>query len=129
MRGSYTVRITILVLLVLVTACATTGPQQRQSGDRNVLTLEQIQSSNELNGYDVVRALRPAWLRVRPTTFRNPDPVRVYIDGSRGSDLQELMRLSTDSIEEMRFYNALEAQARFGMNNTNGAIAVRTRRG
>jgi hypothetical protein len=33
------------------------------------------------------------------------------------------------SVERMRFYDATAAQARFGLNHTNGAIEVITRSG
>lgn len=95
-----------------------------------MITVGEIQSSHHQDAHEIIRGLRPHWLRVRgPNSFRSPNPIMVYVDGNRMGGPEVLSSVPTVNIEEIRFYNAAEAQARFGLNNTNGAIAIRTRGG
>lgn len=119
----------ILGLLLAAMACAGTGPREpRPSND--VLTAEEIEASDQLNALDLVRTLRPSWLRTRgPSSIYNENPIMVYVDGSRLGGPDTLSLIPSLSIERMRFYSGPEAQSRFGLNHTNGAIEVFTRRG
>lgn len=55
----------VAVLLLLLAGCASTGSKGDSSGDRDVLTREEIQAAGASNLYDVVQRRRPGWLRVR----------------------------------------------------------------
>ena len=120
----------LLATLTVATlaACASSGG--RGVGDQNLLTRADIESTDQANAYDIVRTLRPRWLQTRgPSSFRLQEPVRVYIDGTRMGGPRALETVPRISIEEIRYYSATEAQARWGLNHTNGAIEVITRRG
>lgn len=120
----------LLAALVCATAACATTPGETRTRDRNVLTLEEIQSSHQHDAHDIIRGLRPNWLRVRgPNSFQTPNPIIVYVDGNRIGGPEVLSTIPKLNIQEIRFYSAPEAQARFGLNNTNGAIAIRTRSG
>ena len=117
-------------LLLIVTACASTGEQSSTRYDRSVLTQEEIESVSASNALDVVRQLRPTWLRVRGSkSIGQVTEVSVYLDGMRLGGPDTLSGVRTATIEEMRYLTAREAQARYGMDNTSGAIIVRTRSG
>ena len=117
-------------LLLIVTACGSTGERHSTPYDRSVLTLEEIQSSSASNGFDLVRELRPSWLRVRgPKSIGQVTEVSVFLDGMRMGGPDTLSDIRTATIKEMRYLTAREAQTRYGMDNTSGAIVVRTRGG
>ncbi|MEJ2502395.1 MAG: hypothetical protein P8177_03625 [Gemmatimonadota bacterium] len=122
----------VIVAAIGLTACATTETGDRARRDQNVLTLEEIQESNadQFSAYDLIRNRRPAWLRTRGSnSIYAEDPIMVYVDGSRLGGPEVLETIPAMNIEEARFYGPAQAQARFGLGNTNGAIAITTRRG
>ena len=120
-------------LLLGLTACASTpSGEDRPRRSQDVLTLEEIHESNadQFSAYDLIRTRRPAWLRTRGTnSVYAEDPIMVYVDGNRLGGPEVLETIPAMNIEEARFYTAAQAQARFGLGNTNGAIAIKTRRG
>lgn len=121
----------VSILLLVTTACATAprGDAPRRSS-RNVLTVDEIHTAEYGNVYDLVRSQRPAWLRTRGTnSLLASDPIMVYIDGTKVGGVEILSSIPAINVEELRFFTAAEAQARFGLGNTNGAILVTTRRG
>ena len=118
-----------LLLLGVVTACASTGTNRtRSSSDR--LTRAELEESMQVNAYEAIRQSRPMWLRTRgANSFASENPIMVYVDGVRAGGIETLQGLPVLAIERMRFYDPPEAQARFGLNHTNGAIEVITRKG
>lgn len=120
----------VLPALVLVLAgCTATGGSTTRSS-RDTLTRVDLENTMQVNAFDAVRQARPHWLRIRgPNSINLDNPIRVYVDGVRAGGVEALESIPVISIERMRFYDATEAQARFGLNHTNGAIEVITRRG
>jgi hypothetical protein len=121
---------TLLTLLAVtaVLGCASSGGTA--GGDRNRITLEEVEATNQPTAYDIVRTLRPGWLRSRgPSSINAPVPIQVYVDGTRLGGPRTLQTVPKVAIEEILYYNPMEAQAKWGLNHTNGAIAVVTRRG
>jgi hypothetical protein len=122
-------RLLVLAMVVVLVACASAAPGTPRA-DRDVLTLEEIDGSDQPNAYDLVRTLRPQWLRSRgPSSINNENPIMVYVDGNRMGGPETLSLVPSLSIEEMRFLSPSEAQSRYGLNHTNGAIVILTRRG
>ena len=118
-----------LLILLSLSACASTGSSRTQ-GSRNVLTRADLEESMQVNAYEAVRQARPMWLRPRGANSINvPTPIIVYVDGMRTGGVDALSGIPVLAVERIRFYDGPEAQARFGLNNTNGAIEVITRRG
>jgi hypothetical protein len=123
-------RTAVAALLLTLAACASASPDHRASPDPSTLTHEEIQAGAASNAFDLVRELRPAWLRVRgPKRLDQESRVSVYLDGMRLEGPDALSGIRTATIEEMRYLSAREAQARYGLDNTSGAILVRTRGG
>lgn len=117
--------LTIVVLL----ACG--GSRAQGTRDRTVITEREIQESALLDAFEVVRALRPEFLRTRGTSsFRATDPVeaQVYVDGVRTGDPETLRRLPRDVVREIRYIDAREATTRYGTGHGAGAILVATKR-
>ncbi len=120
--------VTGTLILIVVAGCAGRGGPA--TDDPNLITLEEVQATNRTNAYDIVRALRPRWLVLKgPSSFRAENPIQIYIDGTRMGGPSALETVPKIAIEEIRYYRPTAAQSRWGLNHTNGAIAVITRRG
>ena len=114
-------------------------PSATASGDR-VTRNADIISSEELadpvvasqDALTAIRQLRPSYFRTRgPVTLRstgNPDsaPGQVQMSQDFGPlhPLSELSGIGTRTLVEVRYLNANEAQARFGINANGGPVIV-----
>lgn len=116
----------VLLLLLVVTACASAGERTRRNP--NLITRAEIEASTRETAYDLVRTLRSRWLTPKAGTsiMAGQGVVRVYVDGRPAQALQDIPAMV---IQEIRFYRPTEAQARWGLNHHRGAIDVITRKG
>lgn len=113
--------------LVALTGCAAAGTGS--STDRSVLTRAEIVDANQLNVLDLVQVQRPHWLRIRgSTSFTREPTIVVYLDGVRAGAPSMLADIAAINVEEVRYYDAREAQYKFGVGHVQGAIEVITRR-
>ncbi len=120
-------KLLLAAALVLVTGCAAAGTGS--STDQSVLTREEIVEANQLNALELIRVYRPHWLRIRgSTSFRDEPEIVVYLDGVRAGSTDMLADIAAINIQEIRYYNAREAQFKFGVGHVQGAIDVITRR-
>ena len=112
-------------------ACASAGGSRAGSNNDALITAEEIESSHQPTLFDVVRALRPNWLRPAPTALRGDreSELAVYLDDQRAGGLDVLRQLPTTAAASLRFYGATEAQARFGNGNLHGVIQIVSARG
>ncbi|NIP81366.1 MAG: hypothetical protein GWM90_19985 [Gemmatimonadetes bacterium] len=121
-------RIATPLLALLITACATAGGTG-SSRDPSVLTQEEIVEANQLNVLDLIRSDRPHWLRIRGSTSLTQEPeIRVYLDGVHAGGVEMLADIATINVEEIHYYDARQAQYRFGVGHVQGAIEVITKR-
>ncbi len=115
---------------LLLSGCAaahTAAPTARR--DPNLITADEIASKPAQTLYDVVRALRPAWLmRDRPTALmpQNEGQLIVYVDGTRFGNLESLRQFVPNAVQSIRYYSPSDAEARFGPGHLHGAIEVIT---
>lgn len=120
--------ILMTIMIAAVSACVST--RHGSTADYNLITRAEVEATDLANAYDIVRTLRPRWLRkAGPASINAPLPVRVYIDGSRMDGPSALRTVPKIVIQEIRYYPPTDAQARWGLNHTHGAVAVATRRG
>jgi hypothetical protein len=132
-------RPTILVSLstLLLAACAsgtgggsTGAPSSSVRRDADIITVDEISTASGQTVFDVVRALRPAWLRrSRPTAMmqQNESELLVYVDGARFGDVESLRQIVPSTVQNIRYYSSSAAQAKFGAGNLQGAIEVTTK--
>jgi hypothetical protein len=125
----------LLGLTVGLSACGSTGAADVESprssfAASGLITHEEIREAQILSdAYEIVRRLRPAWLRQRRTTSLHrhaPDPIPVYVDGviQYGPTENALRAISAAQVRSIDRLTARQAQNRLGMNHPAGAFLV-----
>jgi hypothetical protein len=126
------VAVAVLLAGAFLPGCSSTQPgtQTRPAavGSHNVLTEAELKTVKDLTVYETVQRLRPNFFRsrqVRSSSTPNPEPVHVFVDGSRTADGVEILRHFTpQQVKEMRFYEPHEANVRFGTGHHGGVLAL-----
>jgi len=122
-------------LLMITLACSTRGasteaaPVPHRARNSNVISREELQDPAVVSNDAMtsIRQLRPAYFMTRgPISFKNPTAGQLQISQDFGP-LQKASALSaidTRSLVEVRYLNATDAQARFGINANGGPVLV-----
>lgn len=122
-------RLPLLLATVLFTgACA--PPSATSSGaQHNMVTAEELSRVQNTNLYDALRQIRPAFLRSRTVSSATNEaqPIQVYLDGTRMEGVDYLKQIPTTTVKSVQFLEPQQANARFGGNNSGGALLVTTR--
>ena len=105
-------------------------PRPRRSA--NVITRDELLRSTYSNAYDAIRLMRPQWAaaaRQRSPAEREAagegGVIVVYLDGTRLGSTEELVQIRLSEVEDIQYFDALEATNRFGTGHPAGAIVVR----
>lgn len=99
-------------LLAAASGCASTGStEDGPSERRDVLTHEQIMEAQVSNVLDVVRRLRPEWLRVRPRGLSEDSRVIVVENGTVIGGVEQLRHYTPGGVEELRYMDGDTAAA------------------
>lgn len=122
----------VLTLALLLGACTMGGTRAATGGSfSDLLEMEEIEASTATDAYDVVRQLRPQWLRGRGSTDvrggRALLPV-VYVAGVREGSVEVLRNIPTLALVRLRFVDAPTATLRYGEGHGGGVIEVTLRR-
>lgn len=110
---------------------------------RELLPVEEIRDAQGGNLYEIIRSLRPEWLRTRGTASMRETTrgsaggldfdveiqpgilsIRVYLDGSLLGGVDELRMLDPGLVTEARFLTPAQATQRWGAGHLHGAIQV-----
>lgn len=123
MRNSKYFFILFLFLVIGYTSCA---PKVAVDGvvrrDRNVILRAEYIDLGVINAFEVIRRLRPQWLRNRGIPVL---PV-VYVNDIQDTfDILAILHLP--DIIKLEYLDAFQATGRFGTGHGNGAILVFTR--
>jgi outer membrane receptor for ferrienterochelin and colicin len=114
-------------------------PAARPRASRNLITAEEIAAHPARDLYELVRALRPVWMRGNAASItdirRDPEngqrDIRARLvvmhDGSRMGELEELRRIPIETVGEVRYLDSRDAVARYGGEFSGGAILVNSR--
>jgi hypothetical protein len=117
----------LLLALVAIPACSGQSKPGSPVRDRNVITHEQMQEGHFRNVYDAVVALHSNWLLTKGTDSHvAPGQVLVYFDNTRYGGVESLRGIATTSISYVRYYDAVAATARWGLDHGHGVIFVST---
>lgn len=124
--------LTILVAALTLAMPAESSAQKRQ---RDVLTAAEIQESAVKSGtlYSAIRSLRPHFLvearGVRTLGNSIIEPLAVYIDGTRQTDVDALRTIQAMAVAEVRFLGPSAAGNQFGPKASGGALLVKLIKG
>ncbi len=137
MRGAMTrfvpgiAAVVILCSAALVGGCATAA--SGGTGQRDLITAEEIARSGAPELGELIRALRPAWLHTRgPVTSLSGEegvadvPIVVYVDNVEHGSLSDMEGMPTQGITEVRRLSPASATQRFGTGHARGAILIST---
>jgi hypothetical protein len=115
-----------LVLLMPLGACyRTSSAPDAVSADRSVLTKAEVRSERFASAYDAVEALRGTWLHDRgANSFTHQTEIQVYLDGTRLGGISTLRDIPTTNVESIRYFNGMDASARWGLDHGKGVIYV-----
>jgi hypothetical protein len=75
----------------------------------------------------VMAVLRAVFVRCRGSNWlrdTTPPTAVVYLDGARLGSLEQMKSLSADRVSQIQYLSAANAQTRFGMDHTGGAILI-----
>lgn len=101
-----------VAFLVAAGGCASTGPTEDGDNERrDVLTHEQIVAVEVSNLLDVVRRLRPEWLRVQQRSFSGDSRVVVIENGTVLGGVGVLREFTPDGVEQLKFLDGDTAAA------------------
>lgn len=97
-----------LAVVVGLAGCASSGTGSGSSGQRDVLTREEIMSAEASNLYDVVQRKRPEWLRTRGQPdaggrFSGQTRIVVVQGGSVIGGVRTLREFSPEGIKRLRY--------------------------
>lgn len=119
-----------VVLLIGSVACAS-APTGGSSINMQVITQAEVEKTTAKNALEVVRKLRPNYLRGRgQITINAPQGIitpNVYLNGQVYGSIDALASIPATTIAEIRLYHAGEVPAQWEQNNPNGLIAVKTK--
>lgn len=118
----------LLLALSLGTAACGSSSQTSESGvsSNQIVVTELPGSAKSQSVYGVIRQYKSQWLKKRgPTSFNNPNPIQVYVDGSGSPDtIESLRHIQATNVSTITYFDAEAAQFRFGVGNVAGAIHV-----
>ena len=115
----------IALAAMLATGCASQG--RAPASQHNVVSAQELSRAGDVSLYDALTQLRPAFLRSRgslPGATTPAAPIQVYIGGMSMGGVEHLRQIVANGVVEVRFLEPQQAIARFGGNNTGGAILV-----
>lgn len=116
-----------LLVVLQVAACAPPLEEGAERLRRDLITAQEVEGAGiTTNAHDIVRRLRPDWLRTRTTS-----PVRVYVnDGLIGNAPGALAGVSAQTITQLVRLTPTQATTRYGTGSgghPEGAIVISTR--
>jgi hypothetical protein len=131
-------RISIAALVIVTAACGGSrypdvpggsSAPSRIERKANVITAEELQDPTIMShdAYTAIRQLRPSFFTYHgPNSFMQAKTGIVQISADYGplQELQQLSKMNTFGIIEVRYLNAEAAQGRFGLNANGGPVIV-----
>jgi hypothetical protein len=125
-------RVTFAIVGVSLTACAATTTSSRPflaNTRRDVITAAEIVASRVTDAYQAVAHLRPEFLRRRPArqvAAPMQSSIPVYVDDLHFGESESLRYVPLERVRQIRYFNATDADLRWGGSHPVGAILVTT---
>lgn len=111
----------------ILAACSGNPGTDSPNRQRDLISPEEIAELNVSTAYDVVRQLRPEYLRSRGTmSLREAggEYAVVYLNGMRLGGLDQLNSIRATDVQMIRYISASDATTRWGTGHTGGVIEV-----
>jgi hypothetical protein len=92
---------------------------------------DQIENMLAVTAYDVVARVHGEYLHSRgrqTLDARTEIPAHVYVDDTFYGDISTLKAVPASQLAEVRFYQAYEAQYKFGSGHMGGVVQLITKR-
>jgi hypothetical protein len=105
------------------------APTHTRLRTSNLIERPEIEASTALDAYALVQEARPLWLHSRGVvSIQDPTAgvLQVYLNGMQYGDVSRLRELMRPEVREIRFYDAADAQQRYGTGHAGGVIEVST---
>jgi len=122
---------TTLASTWLVAGCAAASTQGSPGrGNGTQLTLTELAAANADNLYDAIAKLRPEWLSTRGATSvtdSSPTGVDIYMNGTFLGKADYMRDVRLLDVSSVRYWDAGQASARFGMGHPRGVIEITAR--
>lgn len=123
-----------IVGLAALIGCGSGGRTEAVApADRNVITESELTSVPSSSLYDLIEKVRPNFVRSHGQTSLNaPNSsnfAAVFVDGQPYGDIGQLRSLVAAQVQEVRYYDAISAQSKFGLISGSGVIDVTIKRG
>jgi len=119
------------IMATSLLACAAQGAATR-GGNRNLVTAAELETAGDVTLHDALSRVRPTILQPRiggGTTGVQSVAVSVFYDGLQMMEgLPHLRQISARNIQEVRFLEPQQANARFGGNHSGGALVVTSKK-
>jgi hypothetical protein len=122
---------TVAVLMSCVVGACAPAAGTTQAGAPaprgSVLTQAQLSATNSETLYDAINKLHPDWLTSRgpsSVTDATPTSVDVFMNGTMLGRADYLRDMRVVDVTEVRYWNAGQAAARFGMGHPRGVIEI-----
>jgi hypothetical protein len=119
-------------LMLLASACATGPSSGAPQGDRNVISLSEIEATDAESAHQIIQQLRPRWFvrnrGVRTFVEGNEATLQVVVDNLPPREIEFLHQLARDIHQEIRFLDSREATFKYGTGHDAGIIEVTTKR-
>lgn len=127
---------TLLLFSILIVACGVSGhstSDEPSGGISSEIVMDSLDTQvGGMSVYEIVQLYKPDWLRKRGrSSLQDPVPIKVYVDNTTSSfgTVSDLRQLDAGNVSTVKRYTAVEAQSEFGIENTSGAILIRTKSG
>ena len=116
---------------VVVLACHQQTPEQASTHTaRNVITQDEIDSSQETNVYDLIQRLHSDYLRDRGTLSvktNTHDRAVVFMNDQEYGILETMRNIPTARIAEIRYFAGYEAVSKYGSQYGGGVVLLVSR--
>lgn len=123
--------LTAAALAASLAACASTSGSGRGARP-GVVDEETIEAMRVSSAYDIVSRTRSEFLQGRGRQSLDPDtpalPADVYVDDTFYGGVSTLRTIPASTVAQVRFYQAYEAQYKFGSGHLGGVIQIITKR-
>lgn len=117
---------------MLVTGACASQRAPTASASRNLVTAQELATAGDVDLYEALSRIRPTMLRSRiggGTSGVQAMELGVWYDGLRMSEgLVQLRSIAAKSVEEVRYLEPQQANARFGGSNTGGALVITSKK-